>query len=547
MILMYPSRSILLFITLCFAQLVQASNSTSTISGVILDADAKPMHSAALVLAKAYSDERGITQIIEADSKGRIKAQVPNGWYQLYASGSDHTELAVGPPMYLYGQNMELKAHLQAQDLSTAERIYVLCDFERYDRDKKHLMTKNPDGSWSVDIAVKSDSLAYQILPEGASLVGAGAQSGTEFDRLSYGLFGECRSVISVKNGNAHIVVHPTVVHATKTPATAEFVDAASKRQLAILQADSTMNQRFLSALQFDEPQLSQQWDVQKVREQAWTELSAERDPELKRLRMLCWLRINPVRYEGDSPNKQYIDQILNSIPATSLLWQWSPECVMWAVRKSSNPESEYGYKVKTEHSSDWVKQIVATDQGALTRKESALNSLLSNIQRQRVVRSQAQNQAALQADEIGAIRRGNQLPPFSFETLENDGSKISNDAMRGKWVLVDNWATWCGPCVREMPALHAAYEAYKSKNFTILSVSFDRQKEDIIKFRAAKYAMPWLQSFSPGVWQNEAAQIFEAHSIPKPILVDPNGVIRAIGVELRGVNLEQTLAKFIH
>ena len=143
-------------------------------------------------------------------------------------------------------------------------------------------------------------------------------------------------------------------------------------------------------------------------------------------------------------------------------------------------------------------------------------------------------------------VQVGQPMPDFRFENIDDSTQKVGPTSLRGSWVLIDNWATWCGPCVREMDALHNAYNSFRGKKFIILSVSFDRQKADVLKFRADKWHMPWLNCFSPGVWQNDAVKIMGIQSIPKPILVDPNGVVVAMDIDLRGDNLERTLAKFI-
>jgi thiol-disulfide isomerase/thioredoxin len=143
-------------------------------------------------------------------------------------------------------------------------------------------------------------------------------------------------------------------------------------------------------------------------------------------------------------------------------------------------------------------------------------------------------------------VRVGSPLPKFVFQQLNDSTKSVTNEDIKGRWVLVDNWATWCGPCVGEMGTLHAAYEKFKDKNFTILSVSFDRGTAEIHRFRGGKWPMPWLHSFSPGVWKNEATRIFEVSGIPKPILVSPDGTIVALDADLRGPNLEKTLAKYI-
>jgi hypothetical protein len=97
------------------------------------------------------------------------------------------------------------------------------------------------------------------------------------------------------------------------------------------------------------------------------------------------------------------------------------------------------------------------------------------------------------------------------------------------------------------MEHLHKAYEKFKSKNFEILSFSFDAKPEDVVKFRKDKWKMPWHHVFLEKGFEHPVAKEFEVIGIPKPILVDGNtGKILAIEGELRGQNLEKTLSKIL-
>ena len=143
------------------------------------------------------------------------------------------------------------------------------------------------------------------------------------------------------------------------------------------------------------------------------------------------------------------------------------------------------------------------------------------------------------------AIQVGNPVPDFEIKLLT--GETVSRTSMLGKYYLIDFWAVWCGPCVGEMPKLHEAYEKYKGKKgFEILSLSFDSSPDDIAKFRAAKFNMPWLHAFIENGFNNDLSKRFEVAGIPKPILVDDKGNIIAVEMDLRGTNLDKTLAKHL-
>ena len=111
---------------------------------------------------------------------------------------------------------------------------------------------------------------------------------------------------------------------------------------------------------------------------------------------------------------------------------------------------------------------------------------------------------------------------------------------------MIDFWATWCGPCVREMPQLHEAFKKFSGSNFTILSLSFDREKHHIDAFRKKEWNMPWLHSYIEGKERDKLSKDFEVMGIPKPLLINSDGIIVATESELRGDKLEKTLKKFL-
>jgi thiol-disulfide isomerase/thioredoxin len=131
----------------------------------------------------------------------------------------------------------------------------------------------------------------------------------------------------------------------------------------------------------------------------------------------------------------------------------------------------------------------------------------------------------------------GGDAPEINQESPE--GKKIALSSFKGKVVLIDFWASWCGPCRKEMPHVKEIYAKYKGMGLEILGVSLDDDKDAWIN-AIQKDGLTWPQVSDLGGWKNEAAQVYGVQAIPHTVLVDKNGKITAIG--LRGSELDDVL-----
>jgi thiol-disulfide isomerase/thioredoxin len=148
-----------------------------------------------------------------------------------------------------------------------------------------------------------------------------------------------------------------------------------------------------------------------------------------------------------------------------------------------------------------------------------------------------AKEQAQAQLRKLNMLGKPLEL---SFKSLE--GKQISMKDFAGKVVLVDFWATWCGPCRAALPEVKAVYNKYHDKGFEILGISFDKEKEALTSF-IKEENLKWPQYFDGLGWDNKLGQKFEISSIPTVWLVDKQGKLRHLNA---GENLAEKVGKLL-
>jgi len=244
-------------------------------------------------------------------------------------------------------------------------------------------------------------------------------------------------------------------------------------------------------------------------------------------------------------------DALRRTIPATSPAWAILPSLLTELLENGTDTKAAAAYlaQVRTRNPIPAVRAYLLElqfEEALEAKDEPAWKQALATLEAQHPDSKELAS-VRRSLDEYRKTAIGTPAPAFSLPDLGNPQHVYTLDSFKGKYVLIDFWATWCSYCRLELPFMHQAWDRFQDKNFEILSLSFDQKPGDITPFRRKPESpMPWKHAFVEGAKKSPVAQAYGVIGIPKAVLVGPDGKIVATDGDLKGKQLEKTLEKLL-
>jgi thiol-disulfide isomerase/thioredoxin len=425
-----------------------------------------------------------------------------------------------------------------------------MTDMTDYAFDKAQPMQKQSDGTYAIELQTTKDKVTYQIL--GAEKTGRSI-NGTQSEGFEFDDGGDYRSVVAAKEGKVRIVFDPSKALRSTAEANVKFSDPASVvAKINAIQMEMTKRSAVIAKPMNEFVKAGNDWkkftyDWSAEQASIESRLKTEKTPLVRQALLMDY--VDTKNKFAAKADPAIGTQLFKEVPPDSKLWMMPTLPLMKTAGDLCGDENafkEYLMKFLDKNPDMSLKSnmLMSNLMNAKMSNDEKTLKLYYDVAVKFFGDTPIGRSVKERFSPVINIAVGKTAPAFKLKSFEDTTKFFTNNTFKGKVYLIDFWATWCGPCVGEMENMHKAYAKFKSKNFQILSLSLDKKPEDVTKFRSDKWKMPWLHTFVTG---NESLiSAFEVIGIPRPLLVDGNGKIIAMETELRGDQLEKTLAKFL-
>jgi thiol-disulfide isomerase/thioredoxin len=520
-----------------------------TVEGTVTDANGKaPLLAHAHI--GAYNDMVG-SSATQCSADGHYRVMVPkSGIYSLRFSAVNHEEISIPLIVDDADKHISINVHLRANPfVKEPDKITVIGDWNKFKfaSDAQMTMKTASDGkkTFTYEREATGDTMSYQLI----GIVGGGhSVNGTAADYFTYDGGGDYRSVIKTHKGDkVTITFDPSALNYGNDPKlpVVEIENISVKKVYELTEIIRKTEEEFQHGGGANGVPAEKYKTLLGNIKQVYDGAVKAGDKKFSQIAAVMMAKEFDPDQDFGAENAVLI---LTSVPPESPLWVIAPNeisAITMLADKKTGQTYRNGLKNNPQRTvravtigDEMLRDVEAKDITGWKKNYAILKKDYADVPEVKWT--------LVQNNPDAVVQIGKSVPDFEVALLDGSG-KISNVSMLGKYYMMDFWATWCGPCVREMPAIHKAYDRFKGrKGFEILSLSMDAKQEHIAPFREKKWKMPWLHAFIPGVFEAELAKKFEVAGIPKPVLVGPDGKVVAMQEELRGESLEKTLAKYL-
>ena len=535
--------SIFIFITLSFSR-----SDRSVVKGSIVGADGKPMPAAHIQVISNEPNNPQVLRSIGIGKDGNFELTLDSpGFWKLSFSGVNHYPLIV--PLFLdNNDDVILSIKLKAfQYVNSFGAIEATGDANNYSTsDGTQPMTYYADTTYRATLNnVSQDTIGFQIL--GAELTGLPVAS-LECEKYVFSEDGSYRSVIRTQGGPAVVTFDPKEILHDSSDAVVKFQNTKSLAarfyafhtdlQKRRDQYTNAYNAHIAAGKQPNNFIYDWSKDLADVKKS----MKSEKDETFKN----AWL-LASVEFGALKEDSSVAATVMTTVPATSPLWSYFPGMLYKCISTLEDQKKYIPYleKVIDEHPDQAIKSIFIS--GMLNYAVSQADTATIVKYYQRLINDYDNTHwvqaARARFEQNPILKPGTPVPEFSFNSI-SDTSVYTDKKLVGMTYLINFWATSSKPSIADLQNINDAFEKFKGQGFNVLSVSFDNDQDDVAKFRKGNLKMPWMNACLKDGWENDVAKKFGVLVVPTSFLVARDGKIFAIGDDLRGDKLVETLTK---
>jgi thiol-disulfide isomerase/thioredoxin len=542
-------RSIVYTISFILIPYVLTNAQTTIVKGKLLDVNRKPSKFALVgVASSVHSNEQFY---VKCDEKGNysIKITTPGQNFLVYSIPS-HEALRI-PVQNIKDKEFKINVTLAPYKYKDSfDNVCVDGTFNNFNIASPEKMKKEKDGTYTYEVTTDEKEIKYQLcdIEKNGRTINAPGSSTYKPDYS-----GDYYSVLKVTGGKTKIVFDPSKLLRRNVESKVSFT--GSKYDETIYKLNNEFSKITKDAYQKMHDYVNEKKDIQNFQYDRGDYFSAllKKIDSVKDNNLKNYLKLNYVSFASVKPkgyNYEKAETFFNSIPPGNYAWEMVPSAFysyysIFPKFKWNELQDKFLRKSKSMTLKIGIlgNKLSMAKYANDTEELKKIHALILNN-----FKDVKEAQDLLKRYPVESkIKVGAEIPDFNVTSLDSPNLKYSKQGMIGKIYLIDFWATWCGPCVREMGSLHKAYEKFKDKGFDILSLSLDNSPDVVTKFRNEKWKMPWKNSFIGRSDKNKLTKKFEVTGIPKPILVGKDGKILAMNGKLRGSELEKTLSKYFN